>query len=228
MENNVGPDETACYEPSHLDLHCLQRYLCWSAGMNELNLNIKNFVMVVWAIWAFWVHLLFMQIYNIVVWLWPWGMLFEKVILKTAAIQKTLSGVDTLSGKVIIKTAFPLFWKGGLLSKGKNYFLGSKFFFFLSRPLFRRDFICRKANRNLQNCLLCKKWQKIYQGPVVQSIVSLTTSLRVISLTVSADPIYSILIFFAEKMWVAFALQKLLTFFQQKISEYLRITRCKF
>ena len=25
---------------------------------------------------------------------------------------------------------------------------------------------------------------------------------------------------FAEKMWVAFALQKLLTFFQQKISEY--------
>ena len=65
-------------------------------------------------------------------------------------------------------------------------------------------------------------------GPVVQSIVSLTTSLRVISLTVSADPIYNILIFFAEKMWVAFALQKLLTFFQQKISEYLRITQCKF
>ena len=26
--------------------------------------------------------------------------------------------------------------------------------------------------------------------------------------------------FFAEKMWVAFALQKLLTFFQQKILEY--------
>ena len=66
------------------------------------------------------------------------------------------------------------------------------------------------------------------QGPVVQSVVSLTTSLRVISLTVLADSIYIILIFFAEKMWVAFALQKLLTFFQQKISAYLRITRCKF
>ena len=26
--------------------------------------------------------------------------------------------------------------------------------------------------------------------------------------------------FFAEKMWAAFAVQKLLTFFQQKISEY--------
>ena len=54
------------------------------------------------------------------------------------------------------------------------------------------------------------------QGPVVQSVVSLTSSLRVISLTVLADSVYNILNFFAEKMWVAFALQKLLTFFQQK------------
>ena len=49
-----------------------------------------------------------------------------------------------------------------------------------------------------------------YLGPVVQSVVSLTSSLRVISLTILADSIYNILIFFAEKMWVAFALQKLL------------------
>ena len=48
-------------------------------------------------------------------------------------------------------------------------------------------------------------------GPVVQSVVSLTSSLRVISLTVLADSIYNILIRFAEKMWIAFAL----TFFQQ-------------
>ena len=46
------------------------------------------------------------------------------------------------------------------------------------------------------------------QGPVIQSIVSLTSSLRlsslrVISFTVLADSIYNILIFFAEKMWVA-------------------------
>ena len=66
------------------------------------------------------------------------------------------------------------------------------------------------------------------QGPVVQSVVSLTSSLRVISLTILADSIHNILIFFAEKMWVAFALQKLLTFFQQKISAYLRMTWCKF
>ena len=64
--------------------------------------------------------------------------------------------------------------------------------------------------------------------PVVQSVVSLTSSLRVIWLTILADSIYNILIFFAEKMWVAFALQKLLTFFQQKISAYLRMTLFKF
>ena len=37
-------------------------------------------------------------------------------------------------------------------------------------------------------------------GPVVQSVVSLTSSLRVISLTVLADSVYNIMIFFAEKM----------------------------
>ena len=44
------------------------------------------------------------------------------------------------------------------------------------------------------------KIKQKYQGPVVQSVVSLTSSLRVISLTVLADSIYNILIFFAEKM----------------------------
>ena len=42
--------------------------------------------------------------------------------------------------------------------------------------------------------------QSTVQGPVVQSVVSLTSSLRVISLTVLADSIHNILIFFAEKM----------------------------
>ena len=40
-------------------------------------------------------------------------------------------------------------------------------------------------------------------GLVVQSIVSLTSLLRVISLTILADSIHNILILFAEKMWVA-------------------------
>ena len=75
-------------------------------------------------------------------------------------------------------------------------------------------------------CDLPVHWMGL--GPVVQSVVSLTSLLRVILLTVLADLIYNILIFFAEKMWVAFALQKLLTFFHQIISAYLRITPCKF
>ena len=45
---------------------------------------------------------------------------------------------------------------------------------------------------------LKKKCEEL--GPIVQSFVSLTSSLRVISLTVLADSIYNILIFFAEKM----------------------------
>ena len=118
-----------------------------------------------------------------------------------------------------------------------------------AKMLLSKSRICKSSNKNLIRVLwpLCinpllqvsnhylKKTVEIMwtqtllcQGPVVQSIVSLTSSLRVISLTISADSIYNILIFFAEKMWVAFALQKLLTFFQQKISAYLRITWFKF
>ena len=63
------------------------------------------------------------------------------------------------------------------------------------------------------NTKLPVQWDKV-QGPVVQSVVSLTSSLRVISLTVLADSIYT--------------MYNILIFFQQKISAYLRITRCKF
>ena len=38
-----------------------------------------------------------------------------------------------------------------------------------------------------------------YLGPTVQSVVSLTSSLRIISLTVLADSIYNILIFLLKK-----------------------------
>ena len=60
-------------------------------------------------------------------------------------------------------------------------------------------------------------WQKNL-GPVVQSVVNLTSSLKVISLAVLADSIYNILIFFfCWKNVSSFALQKLLTFFSKKI-----------
>ena len=66
------------------------------------------------------------------------------------------------------------------------------------------------------------------QGPVVQSIVSLTSSLRgqLIMCFMTFYP--NTLIFFVEKLREAFALQKLLTFFQQKILAYIRYYRMKF
>ena len=33
MANSIDPDETGRNEPSHLGLHCLQRYMFWSVGM---------------------------------------------------------------------------------------------------------------------------------------------------------------------------------------------------
>ena len=55
------------------------------------------------------------------------------------------------------------------------------------------------------------------QGPIVQSVVSLTSSLRVISLTVLADSIHNILIFFAEKNVSSFCIAKAtLIFFSKK------------
>ena len=53
-------------------------------------------------------------------------------------------------------------------------------------------------------------------GPVVQSVVSLTSSLRVISLTVLADSIYNILISFAEKNVSSFCTAKATHIFSAK------------
>ena len=39
MANNVDQDETANYEPSHLDLRCFKRYMFWSAGLKGLTYN---------------------------------------------------------------------------------------------------------------------------------------------------------------------------------------------
>ena len=36
MANSVDPDETACSEPSYLDLHYSHKYLFWSAGLKGL------------------------------------------------------------------------------------------------------------------------------------------------------------------------------------------------
>ena len=55
------------------------------------------------------------------------------------------------------------------------------------------------------------------QGPVVQSIVNLTSSLRGQPVKYFTTLLLNTVKFFVEKMREAFALQKLLTLFQQKI-----------
>ena len=66
------------------------------------------------------------------------------------------------------------------------------------------------------------------QGPVVQSFVSLTKSLVNDLLSLWVRLTSSVLIFFAAKMWGAFALQKLLTFLLQKMEVFLCIICLKF
>ena len=60
------------------------------------------------------------------------------------------------------------------------------------------------------------------QGPIVQSIVSFTSSLRGQLVKCFTTLYPNTLIFFVEKMREAFALQKLFTFFQQKIMAFRR------
>ena len=76
---------------------------------------------------------------------------------------------------------------------------------------------CRGLRENVEEFADCiAQLNGIYQGPVVQSIVSLTSSLRgqLVKCFTTLQP--NTLKFFVEKMREAFALQKLLTFFQQK------------
>ena len=42
MTNSVDPDKMARNEQSHLDLHCLQRYLLWSAGLSMFSKEVSS------------------------------------------------------------------------------------------------------------------------------------------------------------------------------------------
>ena len=44
MVYRIDPDETASYEPFHLDLHCLHKHKFWSAGLKGLKCH-KLFVL---------------------------------------------------------------------------------------------------------------------------------------------------------------------------------------
>ena len=95
--------------------------------------------------------------------------------------------------------------------KTKNYSLSSELFALRCMgppPLFSTIFM--KGN-NFCDILFAS------QGPVVQSIVSLTSSLKGQLIKCFTTLYPNISIVFVELMREAFALQKLLTFFQQKI-----------
>ena len=74
------------------------------------------------------------------------------------------------------------------------------FFFFLRRGWAFRHSLMLKVPVTTAAEDFLKDYFFFFLGPVVQSIISLTSLLWVISLTVLADSIYNILIFFAEKM----------------------------
>ena len=110
--------------------------------------------------------------------------------------------------------------------------------FYHTKSCMKRNGLCSmkfKTKTEIPNaqCLYMWKYWHIcnvdnIQGPVVQSIVSLTKSLVNDSLSLLVRLKSSVLIFFAEKLWGAFALQKLLTFFRQKMAVFLCIIYLKF
>ena len=67
LANSIYPDEMACYELSHQDLHCLQRHPYWSAGMKGLIIIKKKFFIktldkTIFFSYFFWRHLLWVLI----------------------------------------------------------------------------------------------------------------------------------------------------------------------
>ena len=55
MANSKHPDGKAHYEPFHLDLHCLQTYLIWSAELETVNTDHTCTTIVI----LFFIHLFF-------------------------------------------------------------------------------------------------------------------------------------------------------------------------
>ena len=46
MSNSIYPDETAHYEPSHLDLCCLQKTVITACGSEKLNGIVASYVLM--------------------------------------------------------------------------------------------------------------------------------------------------------------------------------------
>ena len=120
------------------------------------------------------------------------------------------------SGVVHVLEVIFFSFKSSPIGKEAKYFMLVdafllQMYFYLYRTLRMLIRTCMRNVRNERNactlvsacinahCIPLTKCLLRIQGPVVQSVVSLTSSLRVISLTILADSIYSILIFFLLK-----------------------------
>ena len=96
--------------------------------------------------------------------------------------------------------------------------------------MLNKIFACLSGAHKCKQCkywfpqLIYKKWTTEITKPKIQHTwAQLFKANDVVSygfIKIYIEWYANMLKFFAEKMWVAFAVQKLLTFFQQKISEY--------
>ena len=50
MSNSVDPDETAHYEPSHLDLHCLQKPVIIDCGSVRINSDVASMKLILFSL----------------------------------------------------------------------------------------------------------------------------------------------------------------------------------
>ena len=82
------------------------------------------------------------------------------------------------------------------------------------------------SEQPMQLAILIKVFTALIQGPVFQSVVSLMSSLRVISLTILADSLFNILIFFTEKNVSSFCTEATHIFSSKNFSIF--ANHCKF
>ena len=117
-------------------------------------------------------------------------------------------GIETVRGwgggsnsvKIVL---FPLLKRGlpGSLKRKNLLQIGTNCSLFRINPFFFQKELCmQECKQDVRKSQKLPPLAEKLPGPSCSIVVSLTSSLRVISLTVLADSIYSILIFFAEKM----------------------------
>ena len=129
-------------------------------------------------------------------------------------LQLKLFEKNSFSYKIIIKQSH-FYIDAGLVDLYLKIYLSISLIASATVTLLAVDRVQRRSDIEL-----CHKFS--FLGPVVQSIVSLTSSLRgqlikcLTTLLLNTPKVY------VEKMRDAFALQKLLTFFSEKILAYLR------